>query len=246
MEAFLQPVILAFVGGIVPAILWLWFWLKEDDAHPEPSHLILLAFVYGMIAVPIALAFQVITNKFLLNNIPIGDALIMMPITAIITVTLWASIEEIVKYLAARNSGLKSKANDEPVDVLIYLITAALGFSALENAMFLIAPLLEGDIPAALITGNMRFIGATLLHVSTAAIIGIFAASSYFFKQELKKIYLFFGFILSITLHTLFNLFIISYEDNIFMTFSIIWLVVIIIIFLFEKIKEIHLNKINP
>ena len=26
---------LSFVGGILPALIWLWFWLKEDKENPE-------------------------------------------------------------------------------------------------------------------------------------------------------------------------------------------------------------------
>ena len=245
MDAILQPVLIAFVGGVVPAILWLWFWLKEDESHPEPSHLISLTFFYGMLAVPVALVFQIIINTFVLDNTAIELALVQIPKTAIITIITWALVEEVVKYLAAKNAALKKRANDEPMDVLIYMITAALGFAAFENALFLIAPLLDGDIPSAFITGNLRFIGATLVHVASSAIIGVFMAWSYFFKNELKKRYLFGGFILSVTLHTLFNLFIISYQESIFYVFSIVWITVVILIFHFERIKKIHLNKIN-
>jgi len=40
-----ETVIYVLLGGIVPTLLWLWFWRREDRLHPEPRRLILLAFV---------------------------------------------------------------------------------------------------------------------------------------------------------------------------------------------------------
>ena len=46
-----QAIMLAILFGTVPALLWLWFWLKEDKKHPEPRLLIALAFLFGMLVV---------------------------------------------------------------------------------------------------------------------------------------------------------------------------------------------------
>src|SRR3989344_221087 len=43
--------VLSFLGGIAPALLWLWFWLSEDKKHPEPKLLILFAFISAILAV---------------------------------------------------------------------------------------------------------------------------------------------------------------------------------------------------
>jgi RsiW-degrading membrane proteinase PrsW (M82 family) len=42
---------LAILGGIGPAMLWLWFWLKEDRLHPEPKALLTRVFLFGGLAV---------------------------------------------------------------------------------------------------------------------------------------------------------------------------------------------------
>ena len=56
----------------------------------------------------------------------IEKAFMTTPTIAIIAIVVWATIEEIVKFIAAYFGGLSKKANDEAVDVMIYLITAAL------------------------------------------------------------------------------------------------------------------------
>ncbi|OYV27065.1 MAG: hypothetical protein B7W98_02600, partial [Parcubacteria group bacterium 20-58-5] len=50
----------------------------------------------------------------------------------------WATIEEVLKYLAAAVFILWRSAVDEAPDYVIYMITVALGFAAAENMLFLI------------------------------------------------------------------------------------------------------------
>lgn len=243
--SLITTILFALIGGILPALIWLHFWLKEDRAHPEPKKLILLTFFLGALCVPVALFAQWITSHLFTDGLEIDKFIAKAPQLGLIILITWSFIEESLKWLAAYFGGLHTRDNDEPVDPVIYMITSALGFAALENALFLFAPILTGDTATALITTNMRFIGATLLHIACSSLIGFFMAFSYFFKKELKAFYLIAGFGLSIGLHTLFNLSIIKNKENIFTTFLVVWLVIAVVLVLFEKIKKIHLNKIN-
>lgn len=244
MSDLLIKLLFAFVGGLLPALIWLWFWLKEDGSHPEPNKLILKTFFYGMLMVPVVFIFQTALNILFLSGNS-EEVLKHGGLTAIIIVLIWAFIEEFAKYVAARDGGLKNKDNDEPIDVPIYLITAALGFSACENILFLISPLLENNFAGAFMTTNMRFVGATLVHISSSAIIGIFGAFSYFFRDSIKTQYLISGFVLATLLHALFNLFIMNSNDLAYLGFVTVWIFVVMIIIIFEKIKKIKINKIK-
>src|SRR3989344_6540894 len=97
---------------------------------------------------------------------------------------------------------------------MIYMLTAALGFAALENTLFLIAPLANGDITKSLLTGNLRFIGATLLHIAASSIIGAFAAFFFYKSKKIKDAAIFIGLIVAIILHAAFNLIINTEKDN--------------------------------
>ena len=44
-------IFLSLIGGILPALFWLYFWLREDKLKPEPRSLIMLSFFGGMAAV---------------------------------------------------------------------------------------------------------------------------------------------------------------------------------------------------
>jgi len=243
MSDLLLTLLFAFLGGLFPAIIWLWFWLKEDKAHPEPNSLIIKTFFFGMAMVPVAFVLQSAINLLFFSG-KSEEIISKGGFISILLIIVWAFIEELVKFLAARSGGIKSKSNDEPIDVPIYMITAALGFAALENMLFVLSPLLDGNIASAFLTGNMRFVGATLLHVSSSALIGIFIALSYFYKKEIKKLYLISGFFLATLLHAVFNLFIINHNEIAYLGFITVWFFVVMIVILFEKIKKIKVSKI--
>jgi len=235
-----RALIFSFISGMLPSVIWLFYWLKEDEAHPEPNKLILTAFLFGMLTVPIAVVLQWLFNTLILKGVPVEVMFHTAYIPTIVVLILWAVTEEVLKYIAAYFAALKKKENDEPTDVMIYLITASLGFAALENILYLFSPILEGNFTRALITGGSRFIGATLLHVGATSIIGVFVAFSYYKNNRVKKNYLFTGFLLSILLHTAFNSFILSTEQFMFVGMATVWIVVVVIILLFEKIKKIY------
>ncbi|MDD4989535.1 MAG: PrsW family glutamic-type intramembrane protease [Candidatus Pacebacteria bacterium] len=225
-----HTVLWAILGGFIPALFWLWFWLREDTVHPEPRGLIVLAFFAGMIAAPLALPLEKLVSSYGLGN---G-----------LTFLLWAVIEETLKFTAAYIAALEKKNMNEPVNALIYLMTAALGFSAIENTFFLLQPLASGSIVETLLTGNLRFIGASLLHIVSSAMVGLFMALSFYRSEGVKKMYIIGGLFFAIVLHTLFNFFIIE-GNNTFMVFAGVWIAAIVLMVFFEKVKSIKPSQIQ-
>ncbi|MBP6856371.1 MAG: PrsW family intramembrane metalloprotease [Candidatus Pacebacteria bacterium] len=220
-----KVILVALVGGIFPALFWLWFWLKEDKERPEPRGLIFLTFLLGMATVIFVLPFQQLARTHLDNQ---------MFLTLV-----WATMEEVIKYGAVALVAFKSAYVDEPIDYPIYMIAAALGFAALENTLFLIHPLSVNDTTVGLLTGNLRFLGATLLHAVASAMVGISMGLAFYGTWFQKKFYLFGGILTAIALHALFNFFIMKNDgQNFFSVFGFLWIVTIICILLFEKLRR--------
>lgn len=231
MEISTNIIIIAILGGILPSVLWLKFWFKEDR-HQEPRSLILKVFILGMISVPVAVLLEKGVSSFLSEY-------------TFISFLIWAIIEEGLKFSSAYFPALKTRFADEPIDMVLYMITAALGFSALENSLFLLAPLSEGNILKSLATLNFRFIGASLLHILTSGIIGICMATSFYKSNIAKWFYLFFGIVIAVFLHALFNNFIITSTFGSVVSFSTVWIGIIAVILILEKIKRIkNIHKI--
>jgi protease PrsW len=240
----LSTLLIIFFLGIVPACAWLWFWLRQDKAYPEPPKLILTTFAFGALS---AIAAFILQNIFNLTfNISSSNSLFEHSfIYVLFVLCVWSFIEEVVKYFAGWYGGLHTKETDEAIDAPIYMISAALGFAALENVLFLLGPLLNGNVVETLITAKMRFIGSTLVHVASSGLLGMFIGYSIFFMKSIRKRYFGIGLILATLLHALFNLFIIRGDQNSFIGFLIIWLFIILLIVLFEYIKKIKVNRIQ-
>lgn len=180
MNSDLGTILYALAGGILPAIFWLLFWLREDERRPEPRRLVIRTFILGMCSVIVVLPFQKI----------VGDT---FPGFGLLPFLLWATLEEGFKFGAAYMGGLKEIDDNEPIDPMIYMITAALGFVALENTLFIFNPLLQKDLIGGLLTSNFRFIGSSLLHVLSSAVIGAGIAVSFYKSKKIKKMDFFIG-----------------------------------------------------
>ncbi len=217
----------ALLGGILPSVFWLWFWLKEDDIHPEPRGLIILSFLVGMLAT--ALAYPI--EKFIAEHVNGSDFTLL---------SLWAVTEEALKFIGIYLIALRTKYFDEPIDAVIYFMTIALGFAALENTMFLFNPLGNGDAMATLLLGNFRFIGATLLHVAASGFVGVMLALSFYEVRAKRVVASLIGLFGAVILHTLFNFSIIMSEGTyLYQIFVALWIFVIGILFFCEKIKRL-------
>lgn len=154
-------------------------------------------------------------------------------------ILLWAFSEEFLKYFAAWRIALIKPSFDEPIDALVYLITAALGFASLENILFALKSFSSTGLIFGFITSNLRFIGATLLHTASSAVVGASIAFCFFHKEKMKYNVIG-GIILATVLHFAFNYFIIKGNgENILKIFLPLWLGIIIIIFICEKVKRI-------
>ncbi len=200
-------ILLAVLLGLLPSFAWLFFYLHED-LHPEPKRLIALTFMGGMGSALVALAIE--TN--------IQDALKAHAIAVLspLGLFLFAIVEEIVKFGTAYLLIADNPEFDEPIDAMIYTVTTALGFAAVENLGITLIrdnSLFIGETFSII---SLRFLGATLLHSLASALVGYAWAKGMakpFLKEELMLLG---GLSIAIALHTLFNYLILHYESQVY------------------------------
>ncbi|MCA9362267.1 PrsW family intramembrane metalloprotease [Candidatus Kaiserbacteria bacterium] len=219
---------IAFLAGLIPALFWVWFWLREDSRKPEPLFLIAISFIAGMAVVPMALPLQKLALELYSGaNI----------------IVVWVIVEELLKYAVALTLVFWNRDVDEPIDMVIYLIVVALGFAALENALFIFNPLVVGDYFNSALTGSFRFMGATLLHVLASGTVGACLALAYYRSKVTQVLAGTLGLSIAIVLHALFNFFIMERSGETILTvFLFVWMGIIILFLLFEKIKLLERN----
>ncbi len=220
--------------GVLPSLIWLAYWLRKD-AHPEPKVLITKVLLLGIILSPLAIIFQLLFVQFIarLFGLP-SSTLSDGPMFY-----LWAAfVEELVKYAAVYFIVLRSPDFDEPVDAMIYMLTAALGFAAMENILVINRVAADG-IAATVGIWSLRFAGATLLHALSSALLGYFIALAWYYYEKRKSLFAV-GLALATVFHWSFNLFISQMHKSVSLVFSTLLLMIMafLISSLFDKIKE--------
>lgn len=222
------PLLIFF--GLAPSIVWLLFYLKKD-IHPESNRQVIKIFLYGMLAaVPAGFIELGALAQF---NI---DPTLPCAATGLFFLMGVALPEEALKYLVVRGKIFSSPSMDEPTDIILYMITAALGFAAIENLIIIFS--LQGIMEIFAVSW-MRFVGATFLHALCSGIVGFFLALSFLkIKNRFKLTIL--GLSLAATLHALYNFLIIIEGRGTFV--GIIIILTGLAVFLsygFKKVKKL-------
>jgi len=218
--------LLVIMFALLPGFAWLIFYLGEDP-HPEPKRLIVFTFVVGM-----AFGFfTIVVEQFFTSAI----SKIGIQELSILSLFGLALIEECMKFAGARFALMKTAAWNDPIDRMIYMIIAALGFATLEN-IGAIANIPPGVafVPIVFETLSFRFVGATLLHTLTSGIVGYYWALGLTRGRTVH--YLISGILLAGILHAFFNYLILNYGN---VAYSVVFLVVVGFFVLndFEKLK---------
>jgi RsiW-degrading membrane proteinase PrsW (M82 family) len=152
----------ALIACAVPALLWLGYFYLQDRVEPEPRHYVLGVYLLGaFVAQPI--------SGFIVGLWPAptpsggisGPALL----AAIVPVGLAA---ELAKYLVVRYSIYLSDEFDEPMDGIVYMTAAGIGFATAENVRALAAA--GGKVFLA--TGAVNIVVTTLAHGCFAGVQG--------------------------------------------------------------------------
>ena len=220
--------------AVLPSLIWLFFYLKED-LHPEPRLWLFITFLMGVALAPVVIFTEMVIGKALnfLAVIPFESGIILMFVIAPL-------VEEAAKYGAVHLSLNKNPVLDEPVDCMIYVIVAALGFAAIEN-VFAIFSFISVGAPGyfsdAFNFMSMRFISAVALHGLASGIIGYYFARFYFVKRN--PLLIVWGLFLASLLHGVYNF--LLFKDDQYMslifTAGVLLAAAALVIFLFNRLK---------
>ncbi|MFH1423394.1 MAG: PrsW family intramembrane metalloprotease [Candidatus Nealsonbacteria bacterium] len=228
----IYPILIFF--GLAPSFIWLLFFLNKDKL-PESKQMILKIFFFGMLAtIPTALielGFYETTAAFRL------PPLLFIIFYAFLGIGF---TEEILKYLVVKKMVLRNREFDEPVDTMLYMIIAALGFAALENLLILLPMIAHFRFFEAALVSIFRFVGATFLHALCSGLLGYYLALSFFRTKDKIKLTIK-GIFLATLLHGLYDFSIMEIE-GIFKFILPMMILAGLIIFVtvgFQKVKKL-------
>ncbi len=247
------------IFGFLPSVIWLLFYLRKDH-HPEPNRMVIKIFLWGMLMGPVAILLELFV-KWLINPTDLAGFIEILKsnsrnIYLFVSIVFVAPvIEEYVKYAVVRFKVLKNPEFDEPLDVMLYMIIAALGFAAVENLLLVFQSPLPG-FEQVISLSALRFISATFLHALSAGLLGYWLAKS--LADPTKKVqYLARGFGLAIFFHASYNCLTWIISDNQLcqapgngiclsptiaaaMTFILLGLMAVAVSYNFSLLKRLH------
>jgi RsiW-degrading membrane proteinase PrsW (M82 family) len=150
--------------GLIPALLWLIYFYLRDIHEPEPTHYVVGVFLLGaLVAAPIS---TFVTDA--LFKVPRWGLLPRWGLTEVVAAFLIvAPVQEVSKYLVVRYTVYLSAEFDEPMDGIVYMTAAGLGFAtALNIQQMTRAP------QVALTTAAINAVTVTLAHASLSGVVG--------------------------------------------------------------------------
>ena len=213
---------------ILPSILIILFFVYSDKFR-EPRGQILKVFIYGILITIPAYFLNTYLNAFWYNNFKVSEGLIGSFLTA-------APVEEGLKLSILYFFVYKMKDFNEPIDGIVYGVTASLGFATLENFyyVYLLADYYQ--------TSSMSLaVARSFSAVPAHAVFGVFMG--YFFMKYVfvkKGDNLLFAFTIPFVLHSCYNLFTVS---NFYISLGLILISWIIALKMFAGLKEIQKSK---
>ncbi len=223
------PILVYALVAFFPAALWLTFFLREDD-HAEPISLLTKTFLLGAAMSVPALLVQMFFERM------IGDRTAVM----FLSMFLFAGVEELAKFLGAYSAVLGRPEFDEPIDGMIYLIVAGLGFATVENVFVLSSFYNATSLVEMLGAGQaliLRLIGATLLHTLASALAGYYWAHGIVAGESKRFIVV--GLVVATLVHGIFNYLIYIWQfSNLLLPSLFLVGITFFVLSDFEKIKR--------
>ena len=182
--------IIILILAVLPVIVLLAYIYKKDKYEKEPISMLILAFVLGIIAIPLDLIMVAIINMIWNSDYVFYQAFFEAGIP-----------EELCKWLLFMLVIWRNKNFNEFFDGIVYACFIGLGFACVENIMYLFN---TESFGSAFATGLLRALLSVPGHFLFAVIMGYFLGMAKF-KPTLRSKYLIFSIIFPIIAHGIFD-----------------------------------------
>lgn len=195
--------------ALLPAVLLLLFILWRDRLRPEPKKELLIAFLAGLLTVPIAYYLEVyVAEKGIVPSLYESwrDVFRLAFVGAAIP-------EELAKILILSILFFWRKQKDEYMDGIVYAVCIGLAFAAAENLGYLFSMAPYGS-EAVWATGVSRAFISVPGHFGFAVMMGFFYSFFLFTKGKMRFAWLSLAFVVPVVFHGLFDFFLYMWDVN--------------------------------
>jgi protease PrsW len=145
--------------AVIPALLLMRYYYRQDKARPEPKGLVVKVFLFGLLSALVAIPLELLVLQLYRLFDPRSIALPLFK--AFVVAGL---VEEYLKLTVVRLTAFRDPAFDEVMDGVVYTVVAGLGFACLENVLYV----MHGTLGTALV----RAFTAVPLHAVSSGLMG--------------------------------------------------------------------------
>lgn len=199
----------AILATVVPVMFLLLYIFHKDKERPEPTRWLLLAFVFGLISLPVSLLMSLPISSYLIplvQDIPVIGTTLDAFLTAAIP-------EELAKLLMLWLLLVKNPYFDEYLDGMVYAVCIGMGFAAFENGIYL-----WGNIDNWVSVSISRALFSIPGHFLIALVMGYYYSMVAFRKDKHHTYHLVMLFVAPIVAHGIYDALLMSLNVGLLMT----------------------------
>ena len=187
-------VALALVLAVVPSALILRYFIRHDQ-FPEPRRAIIITFAWGVGSIVPAVILALVL--LITIDAAFGDSVTNPWLRSAGIAFFGAAIpEELFKFAVLYFYARRLSDFDEPMDGIVYGVTASLGFATLENVLYVV----DGGVAVAIVRAFTAVPGHALLGV----IMGFYFGLAHFAPRR-RGIRLFAAYVTPVIFHGIYN-----------------------------------------
>ncbi len=180
--------------AVIPALLWLYYYYRQDKVKPEPKGLLIKIFLLGIVSIIPVFIIEVLLDTF--YHIFFGQFFLIYIFLRAFVVA--AICEEFFKLMIVMKFAYNSPHFDERVDGIIYCIFASLGFACFENILYV--------IDTGYTTAIIRSFTAIPLHAIVSGLMGYYVGMAKFSgDKKLEQKLIIKGFFIAVIMHGSYN-----------------------------------------
>lgn len=216
--------------SVLPCLLWLAYFYTRSIYRREPLRVIAATFLLGALATALALPLNLLGQSLLLKFTSNLDHTHL-----VLSFIVVAPVEEFCKLLAVYLFAWRHQEFDEPLDGVIYGATAALGFAAAENVIYL----MQNDPSSLILRGSLTNPGHALFSAFWGMSLSRAKAAPNRWQQRLPIIAG--GWLIASLLHAFFNA-LLDVTDHVGPIFLPVILLAMMALFLVVR-SRIHFHR---
>lgn len=218
--------------SVLPCALWLWYFYSRSVYKRPPLRIIAFTFLLGSISTFVAFPLNILGQTVLRNAFGSG-----VWVRVLVLFLVVGPVEELCKLLAVTSYAYGRREFDERLDGVIYSATAALGFAAIENVIYLS----QNSAMLVFLRGPLSNPGHALFSALWGLSLSRAKSAPNLVSQRLPIIAG--GWLLASLLHSIFDTLLLASERVSIILFYVVIVALIALFFWVRKQIQLHRDK---